>query len=112
MSLRLVLVDDNDRVRANLRTMLACKDDWQIFGEGADGERAIAKVLELAPRGDYGSVDAGYEWASGCKTDTAARPVDQDYFLQHSRCAHVCQGFRSRCFGFKSLWREGANSHD
>jgi DNA-binding NarL/FixJ family response regulator len=49
MSLRLLLVDDNDRVRANLRTMLACKDDWQICGEGADGETAIAKVLELAP---------------------------------------------------------------
>lgn len=37
ISLRLLLVDDNDRVRANLRTRLACQDDWQICGEGADG---------------------------------------------------------------------------
>ena len=49
MSIRFLLVDDHDVMRMGLRTLLGIKGDWQVCGEAADGNAALAKVSELSP---------------------------------------------------------------
>jgi DNA-binding NarL/FixJ family response regulator len=49
MDLRLLPLDDNDVVRAGLRSLIAEKQGWHVCGEAADGASAVSKVLELAP---------------------------------------------------------------
>jgi DNA-binding NarL/FixJ family response regulator len=49
MSLRLLLADDEEVVRACLRTLIECRSGWQIVGEAADGLKAVSRVFELAP---------------------------------------------------------------
>ena len=47
--LRLLLVDDQALFREALRTLLGLQSDFEIVGEAANGEEAIARVRELAP---------------------------------------------------------------
>jgi len=47
--LRLLLVDDQALFREALRTLLGLQADFEIIGEAANGEEAIARVRELAP---------------------------------------------------------------
>ena len=49
MHVRILIVDDQAFVRAYLRTLFACREDWQICGEAADGQDAVLKVAELMP---------------------------------------------------------------
>lgn len=48
MSLRVLLVDDHEMVRAGLRTVLDLEEGLEVAGEAASGEEALAR-LELAP---------------------------------------------------------------
>lgn len=47
--IRLVLVDDHQIMREGLRLVLAREDDFEIVGEAADGEGALAQIRELHP---------------------------------------------------------------
>jgi DNA-binding NarL/FixJ family response regulator len=47
--LRLVLVDDQGLFREGLRTLLGLQADFDIVGEGANGEEAVALARRLAP---------------------------------------------------------------
>ena len=49
MTLRVVLVDDQSMVRTGFRMILDHEDDIAVVGEAADGEQAIATVLDLRP---------------------------------------------------------------
>jgi DNA-binding NarL/FixJ family response regulator len=49
MPLRLLIADDSEVLRMGVRTLIGDKDGWQICGEAADGEEAVARVRELAP---------------------------------------------------------------
>ena len=48
--IRVLLVDDEQPARDRLRQLLAPHDDVEIVGEAEDGESAIEKILEVAPR--------------------------------------------------------------
>jgi DNA-binding NarL/FixJ family response regulator len=47
--IRILLVDDHAVVREGLRAFLALQDGFEIVGEAADGEEAVARAVELEP---------------------------------------------------------------
>src|SRR5215469_12082459 len=48
-ALRILIVDDNDAVRAGIRALLASRTDYAVCGEAVDGLDAIAKAEQLHP---------------------------------------------------------------
>ena len=50
MSIRLLLVDDEDLVRFGLRTILDLTDDIDVVGEAADGAKQSARPAPCGPR--------------------------------------------------------------
>jgi two-component system, NarL family, response regulator LiaR len=46
---RVLIVDDHDRIRDALRTLLSVYDDLQVVGEARDGEEAINRVASCQP---------------------------------------------------------------
>jgi DNA-binding NarL/FixJ family response regulator len=46
---RILIVDDNARVRAALRVSLKMKEDWVVCGEAEDGDAAIELVRTVKP---------------------------------------------------------------
>lgn len=49
MSVRILIVDDNSRVRNGLRSLLEEHANWEVCGEAVDGKEAIEKYLQLKP---------------------------------------------------------------
>lgn len=50
MTVRILIVDDHEVVREGLRSHLAkSRPDWDICGEGTNGEQAIQLIGELKP---------------------------------------------------------------
>jgi DNA-binding NarL/FixJ family response regulator len=47
--MRVLLVDDQDLVRAGFRMILSVEPEIEVVGEAADGERAIELAVELRP---------------------------------------------------------------
>ena len=48
-SIRLLLVDDQDIVRAGLRSLLEGHPDMEVVGEAGGGEEAVALAIQLQP---------------------------------------------------------------
>ena len=46
---RIVLADDQELVRTGFRMILRAEEDFEIVGEAADGEEAVAQVARLRP---------------------------------------------------------------
>ncbi|GCD98672.1 DNA-binding response regulator [Embleya hyalina] len=49
MTIRILLVDDNELVRAGLRAVLAAQPDFEVVGEADDGAGVLALVRSLRP---------------------------------------------------------------
>jgi DNA-binding NarL/FixJ family response regulator len=49
MTVRVLLVDDEELVRFGLRTVLEAAGDFEVVGEAGDGEAAVAAAHELRP---------------------------------------------------------------
>ena len=49
MSIRLLIVDDQELVRTGFRLFLETQDDFEVVGEAGDGEEAIRLVGKLRP---------------------------------------------------------------
>jgi DNA-binding NarL/FixJ family response regulator len=49
MTVRVLLVDDEELVRSGLRTILAAQDDIEVVGEAADGAVVVPLVASLRP---------------------------------------------------------------
>jgi DNA-binding NarL/FixJ family response regulator len=47
--MRILIVDDNERVRRGLTAVLSYDKDWQVCGEARDGTEALEKTRELFP---------------------------------------------------------------
>jgi DNA-binding NarL/FixJ family response regulator len=49
MSIRLLIVDDQELVRTGFRLFLETQDDLEVVGEAGNGEQAIERARELRP---------------------------------------------------------------
>ena len=49
MTIKIVIADDHPVVRKGLSLLLSSEDEFEVIGEAANGEEAIAKALELSP---------------------------------------------------------------
>jgi DNA-binding NarL/FixJ family response regulator len=49
MSIRLLIVDDQELVRTGFRLFLETQDDLEVVGEAADGQEAIERARDLRP---------------------------------------------------------------
>ena len=49
MSIRVAIADDQDLVRAGLRTIINAEPDLEVVGEAADGEAAVAISMNVQP---------------------------------------------------------------
>ena len=49
MSIRLLIVDDQELVRTGFRLLLETQDDLDVVGEARDGQQAIERARELRP---------------------------------------------------------------
>jgi len=47
--MRILVVDDNERIRRGVLKILASKKNWNVCGEARDGMEAIRKARELLP---------------------------------------------------------------
>jgi DNA-binding NarL/FixJ family response regulator len=47
--MRILIVDDNERIRRGVFNILASKKNWNVCGEARDGMEAIRKARELLP---------------------------------------------------------------
>src|SRR5215471_4989524 len=49
MTLRFLLADDHDVVRAGLRAVIESSCGWEVVAEASDGGNAVARALETRP---------------------------------------------------------------
>ena len=49
MTIKIVIADDHPVVRKGLSLLLSSEDEFEVIGEAANGEEAIARALELSP---------------------------------------------------------------
>ena len=49
MNVRILVVDDNEKVRDGIRLLLQSHSDWEVCGEAVDGVEAIEKYRQLRP---------------------------------------------------------------
>jgi DNA-binding NarL/FixJ family response regulator len=47
--MRILIADDNERVRHGIAEILSCEASWEICGEARDGSEALRKAQELQP---------------------------------------------------------------
>jgi two-component system response regulator NreC len=47
--MRILIADDNDRVRSGIRAILNNEEGFEVCGEAADGTQAFDKTRELSP---------------------------------------------------------------
>ena len=47
--MRILIADDNERVRRGVRGILSCEANYQVCGEAVDGADALRKARELSP---------------------------------------------------------------
>lgn len=73
--IRIFLVDDHAIVRAGVRALLASKDQFQIIGEAASGEDALAKIPKLPQPPDIVLLDLSMPGLNGIET---ARQLKQE----------------------------------
>ena len=49
MPIRILIADDHQLLREGIRNFLSLEPDFEIIGEAANGEEAIARAIELRP---------------------------------------------------------------
>jgi DNA-binding NarL/FixJ family response regulator len=74
--IRILVVDDNERVRKGVVALLATKADFEVCGEAKDGPEAIQKARELTP--DLVLLDVSMPGISGLETTRLLRQENKD----------------------------------
>jgi DNA-binding NarL/FixJ family response regulator len=49
MSIRLLIVDDNDTIREHIKSFISAEHDIEVVGEAQDGETAVLMARKLSP---------------------------------------------------------------
>ena len=49
MAIKILIVDDHEVVREGIRTILRARPEWEVCGEAADGQQAVALAQECNP---------------------------------------------------------------
>lgn len=49
MSIRLLIVDDNDTIREHIKSFISAEPDIEVVGEAQDGETAVLMARKLLP---------------------------------------------------------------
>ena len=49
MSIRLLIVDDNDAIRDNIKSLVSKQPNIEVIGEAKDGETAVVLAKKLSP---------------------------------------------------------------
>jgi DNA-binding NarL/FixJ family response regulator len=71
--MRILIADDNERVRSGIKSLLALEPECEVCGEAHDGEDAIAKARELHP--DLILLDISMPGMNGLDAARALRQV-------------------------------------
>lgn len=102
MTVRVLLVDDQDMVRAGFRLLLEAEPDVEVVGEARDGREAVAETRRLHP--DVVLMDIQMPGMDGIeatreltRTDDAARVVMLTTF---ERDDYVFEALRAGASGF------------
>jgi two-component system response regulator NreC len=74
--MRILVVDDNERVRLGVVDILAARENWQVCGEAKNGTEAIQKALELRP--DIILLDVSMPGLNGLETARLLRQQGSD----------------------------------
>jgi DNA-binding NarL/FixJ family response regulator len=80
VTIRVLLCDDQEMVRAGFRMLLAAADDTEVVGEASDGVQALALATELAP--DVVVMDIRMPGLDGI---AATRQIVREPALGHTR---------------------------
>jgi two-component system response regulator NreC len=75
-SIRLLLVDDHEIVRAGLRSLLGSQPDLEVVGEAASGEEAVALAAKLQP--DVVLMDVTMPGIGGAEATKRIKAVTSD----------------------------------
>ena len=100
--MRVLLADDHTLVRAGIRGLVSAISGVEIVGEAADGQQALALIVELRP--DVALVDISMPGLNGL--DLAARvareaPTTRVAILSmHGTPSHVAQALRAGVKGY------------
>jgi DNA-binding NarL/FixJ family response regulator len=100
MDLRILIVDDSDRMRRIIASILSLHSGWAICGEAENGISGIEKFQELQPDLvllDFGMPDmSGIEAAARMSTSNPSIPLilfsvwDTDAFQKEAARAGIC----------------------
>lgn len=78
-TIRVLLIEDLERVRVALRTMLQSEPEFDVIDEAPDGETALRLATECAP--DLILTDLSLPGISGLETIAALRAQQCDAFI-------------------------------
>lgn len=100
--IRILVVDDHAVVRAGLRHVLAAGEGFEVVGEAADGEEAVAQAAALTP--DVILLDITMPKMNGLQATTALReavPGSRILILtMHEHGEYVVEALRAGAHGY------------
>jgi DNA-binding NarL/FixJ family response regulator len=90
--IRILIVDDSDQWRAQIRGILEERPDWKVASEACDGHQAVQQAAELRP--DIILLDIGMPVLNGiaaAKQIRLASPVSKIVFLTQNVDPEIIQ---------------------
>ena len=70
-TIKILIADDHDVVRAGIRNILGCQPNWDVVGEACNGREAIQRSLETNP--DIAILDYSMPYLSGLEVTRQIR---------------------------------------